>query len=219
METEHDPIEGFAHHDGALSPASQKQLLADLTAVMAAAPLYTPTMPRSGKQLSVRMTNCGLLGWLTDQVGGYRYQATHPETGQPWPPIPSKLLSIWQTYAPDAPPPEACLINAYAPSAKLGLHIDADEDDQTTPVISVSLGADAWFRLGGLKRRDPTARYKLMSGDIVVLGGPARRAYHGVDRIIPDTSTLLEDMPGLPPTLQSGRINLTLRRVTIAETA
>lgn len=119
--------------------------------------------------------------------------------------MPARLLALWEDVTGGAPSAEACLINWYAPDAKMGLHVDRDEEDTTQPVVSVSLGDDAWFRLGGPERGAPTARYRLMSGDIVVLGGAARLAHHGVDRILPRTSTLLA---------QPGRINLTLRRVT-----
>lgn len=195
----------FEHHAAALDTAAQRTLLAAIRTVIAQAPLYTPTMPRTGKPLSVRMTNCGSLGWLTDKEGGYRYAAHHPVTGAPWPDMPPPIAALWDRFAGAAPPPEACLINWYAPGTKLGLHVDADEQDTVAPVVSVSLGDDAWFRIGGLKRRDPTEQLRLASGDVVVLGGNARRAYHGVDRIITGTGTLL-DTPG--------RFNLTLRRVT-----
>lgn len=173
--------------------------------IVAAAPFYVATMPRSGKPLSVRMTNCGPLGWLTDKEHGYRYQATHPVTGKPWPPMPQLLLALWFDVAGYPAPPEACLINHYSGSARMGSHRDADEEDAAAPVVSVSLGDDAIFHLGGLKRGDPKQRVTLKSGDVVVLGGRARQAYHGVDRVIDRTSDLL---PG------GGRINLTLRRVT-----
>ncbi|MEM1306680.1 MAG: alpha-ketoglutarate-dependent dioxygenase AlkB [Pseudomonadota bacterium] len=195
----------FEHHAATLDVVAQRTLVAAIRTVIAQAPLYTPTMPRTGKPLSVRMTNCGVLGWLTDKDGGYRYAAHHPVTGAPWPDMPTPIAALWERFAGAAPPPEACLINWYEPGTKLGLHVDADEQDTAAPVVSISLGDDAWFRIGGLKRRDPTERLRLASGDVVVLGGNARRAYHGVDRIIAGTGTLL-DTPG--------RFNLTLRRVS-----
>ncbi len=198
-------IEGAQHFPDYLDATAQSALLADLRRVVAEAPLYTPTMPRTGKPLSVRMTNCGALGWLTDKSGGYRYQATHPETGQPWPAIPASLLQLWSNVASGAPAPEACLINFYADRTKMGLHVDRDEETLDAPVVSVSLGDDAWFRIGGLDRRDKTERVLLRSGDVFVMGGSARLAYHGIDRILPGTSMLLKG---------GGRINLTLRRVT-----
>ena len=174
-------------------------------AIIAQAPLFTPTMPRSGKPMSVRMTNCGPLGWVTDKERGYRYQATHPETGQPWPPIPPMLLDLWDAVARYPAPPEACLVNYYAGSAKMGLHQDKDEEDFAAPVLSVSLGDTGIFRVGGRSRKDPTQMFELRSGDVVVLGGDDRLAYHGIDRILSGTSDLLPE---------GGRFNLTLRRVT-----
>jgi alkylated DNA repair protein (DNA oxidative demethylase) len=150
------------------------------------------------------MTNCGPLGWMTD-AGGYRYQANHPESGAPWPPIPDILLAAWQDLAHYPHAPEACLVNIYGPAARMGLHQDRDEEDMTAPVVSVSLGDSCLFRIGGTSRNDPTLTLRLASGDAVVLGGGARLAFHGVDRIMPGSSTLLPE---------GGRINLTLRRVT-----
>jgi alkylated DNA repair protein (DNA oxidative demethylase) len=150
------------------------------------------------------MTNCGPLGWMTD-AGGYRYQRNHPETGAPWPPIPQILLATWQDLSSYPHPPEACLVNVYGPAARMGLHQDRDEEDMTAPVISVSLGDSCLFRIGTDRRNDRTRTLRLASGDAVVLGGRARLAFHGVDRIISGTSTLLPE---------GGRINLTLRRVT-----
>jgi DNA oxidative demethylase len=190
---------------GFLDRNAQDALLAAIRAVIAAAPLYTPRMPKSGHPLSVRMTNCGPLGWVTDERG-YRYQPNHPETGAPWPPLPPIVLEAWQKLAGYPHPPEACLVNVYGATAKLGLHQDRDEQDFDAPVVSLSLGDSCLFRIGGRKRRDPTRTLRLASGDALVLGGPARLVFHGVDRILPGTSTLLPE---------GGRINLTLRRVTV----
>ena len=189
----------------ALDRAAQMALLAALRRVVAQAPLFTPTMPRSGNPLSVRMTNCGPLGWVTDKERGYRYQATHPETGKPWPPIPPMLLDFWGAVAGYPFPPQACLVNYYAGDAKMGLHQDKDEEDFSAPVLSVSLGDTGVFRVGGRSRQDPTKKIELKSGDVVVLGGEDRLAYHGIDRILGGTSDLLAE---------GGRFNLTLRRVT-----
>jgi alkylated DNA repair protein (DNA oxidative demethylase) len=197
--------EGFRHLPGHLSSEAQSALLEDIRGVVAAAPLYVPAMPRTGKEMSVRMTNCGALGWVTDKERGYRYQATHPLTAEPWPPIPQGLLSLWEEVAGYPFAPEACLVNFYAASARMGLHQDRDEADFAAPVVSVSLGDDCLFRIGGTRRTDPTNSITLRSGDVAVLGGPSRLAFHGVDRIYPNTSTLLRN---------GGRINLTLRRVT-----
>ncbi len=198
-------VDGLSIYPGFLDRAAQQRVLDAVRDAIKRAPLYVPTMPRTGRPMSVRMTNCGPLGWVTSKDEGYRYQPTHPETGRPWPAIPSEIIGIWEQVAHYPAAPEACLINWYAPDAKLGLHVDSDEDDFDAPVVSVSLGDQAWFRIGGLKRRDPTRRIKLMSGDVVVMGGPARLIHHGIDRVLPGTSTLI----GAP-----GRFNLTLRRVT-----
>jgi alkylated DNA repair protein (DNA oxidative demethylase) len=192
---------------GRLDRAAQIALLAEMRAVIAAAPLFTPRMPHTGAAMSVQMTNCGVLGWLTDQRHGYRYEPTHPETGQPWPPIPLALMALWDEVTGYGAPPEACLVNYYAGDAKMGLHVDADEEDRAAPVLSVSLGDTALFRIGGPKRTDPTVSVRLASGDVCVLTGAARAAFHGVDRIVPASSTLLPE---------GGRFNLTLRRVTLA---
>lgn len=196
---------GMNYFPQALDGARQAALLLELRAIIAQAPLFTPTMPRSGEPMSVRMTNCGPLGWVTDKERGYRYQATHPETGQPWPPIPPMLLELWDAVARYPPPPEACLVNYYSGSAKMGLHQDKDEEDFAAPVLSVSLGDTGIFRVGGRSRKEPTQKFELRSGDVVVLGGDDRLAYHGIDRILSGTSNLLPE---------GGRFNLTLRRVT-----
>ena len=198
---------GVALTPGYLDHAGQESLLAALRDVLAQAPLYTAHMPRSGKPLSVRMSNCGPLGWYTDE-GGYRYQATHPETGAPWPAMPDILLKAWRDLAGYPHPPESCLINFYAADARMGLHQDRDEQDFAAPVVSLSLGDTCQFRLGGTSRRAPTRAFRLASGDALVFGGAARLVFHGVDRIVPGTSTLLPE---------GGRINLTLRRVTRPE--
>ena len=197
-------IEGFRFLPEYFSAAAQKALVGEVLAILETNPLYRGAMPRTGTPLSVRNTNLGPLGWVSD-IKGYRYQAHHPVTGEAWGPIPQVLLDLWEDVGNYPAPPEACLVNWYEAGTKLGLHIDADEDAKEAPVVSVSLGSRALFRLGGLERRSPTSSMRLASGDVVVLGGKARRAYHGVDRIWPDSSTLI---PG------GGRINLTLRRVT-----
>ena len=195
----------FRYHDGKLGREQQVALLREIRAVMEEAPLFTPTMPRSGKPMSVRMTNCGPLGWVTDKERGYRYQPTHPVTGKPWPAMPKPLLDLWREVAGYPADPEACLVNYYSGDAKMGLHQDKDEEDFAAPVVSVSLGDSAIFRVGGLTRKDETQALELKSGDVVVLGGDDRLAFHGIDRILPGTSALLPE---------GGRLNLTLRRVT-----
>jgi DNA oxidative demethylase len=190
---------------GKLGDGERIELLRALRLVMAEAPLFTPILPRSGKTMSVRITNCGPLGWVTDMERGYRYQATHPVTGKPWPAMPQLLLDLWDEVTRYRAPPEACLVNYYAGNAKMGLHQDKDEKDFHAPVLSVSLGDSAVFRVGGLTRKDPTRALELKSGDVVVLGGKDRLAYHGIDRVLLGTSDLLPE---------NGRLNLTLRRVT-----
>lgn len=187
---------------------AQRELLAKIRQALKSAPPFTPRMPRTGKPFSVTMSNCGSLGWLSDKERGYRYEPRHPVTGEPWPPMPQALLDLWQEKADYPDPPEACLVNLYGEGAKMGLHRDEDEADFSAPVISVSLGDTARFRIGGLERKDRTASFDLASGDVLVLGGETRLAYHGVDRIKAGTSDLLDDLPGV------ARINLTLRRVT-----
>ncbi|MBL8590070.1 MAG: alpha-ketoglutarate-dependent dioxygenase AlkB [Methylobacteriaceae bacterium] len=198
------PLPGLRLHPGYFDRAAQEALVEALRAVVAAAPLFTPRMPKTGKPFSVRMTNCGRLGWVSD-AAGYRYQTTHPDTGAPWPAIPAALLHAWEALADYPAPPEACLVNVYAPTARMGLHQDRDEEDFEAPILSVSLGDSCVFRFGGTTRGAATRSFRLHSGDALTFGGPARLAFHGVDRILPGTSTLLA---------QGGRINLTLRRVT-----
>jgi len=199
------PLPGLRFVPGFLDRPAQEALMAAVRAVLASAPAYTPRMPRSGRPLSVRMSNCGPLGWVTDEAG-YRYQPLHPETRQPWPPMPALITAAWQALASYPHPPESCLINCYGPQAKMGLHQDRDEQAFDAPVVSLSLGDTCLFRIGGTRRGDPTGTLRLASGDALVLGGEARLAFHGVDRIMPGTSTLLPE---------GGRINLTLRRVTV----
>jgi alkylated DNA repair protein (DNA oxidative demethylase) len=195
---------GIRHLPDYLDRPAQEHLVELIRGVVAEAPLYTPEMPGTGKPMSVRMTNCGPLGWVTDKEQGYRYQPFHPATKKPWPAMPPELLDLWEKLSGYPKPPEACLINFYSDDAKMGLHQDKDENELAAPVLSVSLGNSCLFRVGGLSRKDPTGSFRLASGDVVVLGGEGRLAFHGVDRIYPGTSTLLKN---------GGRINLTLRRV------
>ena len=180
---------------GYLDRAGQEALLTALRAVFARAPLYTPRLPKTGKPMSVRMTNCGPLGWVTD-AAGYRYQAGHPETGESWPPMPQIVLAAWRALADYPHAPECCLVNYYGRAARMGLHQDRDERDFDAPQLGGIVGAG----------HDPSHTLHRASGDALVLGGKARLAFHGVDRILPGTSSLLP---------QGGRISLTLRRVTI----
>jgi alkylated DNA repair protein (DNA oxidative demethylase) len=199
-----DLAPGVVYRAGYLSEDEQAALVAAIRDAARLAPFFTPRMPRTGKPFSVRMTNCGKLGWVSDNAG-YRHQETHPETGRPWPAIPALALRAWRDLAGYAHSPEACLINWYDAAARMGLHQDRDEDDLAAPVVSLSLGDTALFRIGGTSRSGPTRSLKLASGDALVFGGAARLAFHGVDRVLAGSSSLLET---------PGRINLTLRRVT-----
>lgn len=196
--------EGLAWHPEWLDRAQQVSLLAEVRKLLEAAPPYRAVMPKSGKPLSVRMSNAGSLGWISNREG-YRYQAFHPVTKAPWPAIPPRILAIWQRLSGYQAPPEVCLINLYDSTARMGLHRDQDELALDAPVLSISLGDTALFRIGGRTRKDPTGSLRLASGDVLVLGGASRHCYHGVDRILAGSSRLLPE---------GGRINLTLRRVT-----
>jgi len=197
-------IKGFEVLQGFLSRRQQEQIVAEISHLIGQSPLFTPRMPRTGKPFSVRMGNLGSHGWVSDK-SGYRYQQNHPETGESWPEIPDILHKLWCDVAGYPFPPEACLVNYYDANAKMGLHRDEDERDFAAPVVSVSLGDTAVFRMGGASRRGPTSSIKLDSGDVVIIGGPARLYYHGIDRILAGSSSLLKG---------GGRLNLTLRRVT-----
>ena len=197
-------LKGFVVWPALLDPEQQTRLVDDIRAVVRAAPLYRPVTP-GGKPFSVRMTNCGPLGWVSDR-NGYRYQSRHPQTAKPWPDIPPVLLALWQALSGSPALPDACLVNFYDAFARMGLHQDKDEKDFTAPVLSVSLGDTAVFRYGDATG-GPTRSLRLASGDVCILSGPARLARHGIDRIMPGTSRLLPS---------GGRINLTLRRA-IAE--
>ena len=198
----HSLAPGFDLHDGLLDHAGQVAMLDDIRHVIRAAPLVRP-ITRWGKPMSVRMTSAGRLGWVIDR-GRYAYVARHPETGAPWPAIPDSILGVWHHVSGWDGDPDCCLVNWYAEGAKMGLHRDEDEHEWAAPVVSISLGDPARFRMGGTDRRDPTASTVLNSGDVLVMGGPARLAYHGVDRVMHGQGALLPD---------GGRINLTLRVV------
>lgn len=196
---------GIAYWPGRLDLAEQKGLMADIMARVAEAPFYRPTMPGSGQPFSVEMTNFGPLGWVSDHGNGYRYEPLHPLTAKPWPAIPVSLLALWAETTGYQAPPEACLVNVYRSGAKMGLHQDRDEAALDAPVLSVSLGDSAVFRFGP-SRKGPTQPVTLASGDVLVFGGPARLMYHGIARVLAGSSRLVTE---------GGRINLTLRRVTI----
>ena len=176
------------------------ETLARVVEIAAAAPFRHMITP-GGFRMSVAMTNCGALGWVSDR-NGYRYSPVDPETGLPWPPMPESFLRLASEAAASANfpafVPEACLINRYAPGAKMSLHQDRDERDLSQPIVSVSLGLPAVFLFGGPSRKDPVKRIALEHGDVVVWGGPARLFYHGV-------------MP-LKEGVRPYRFNLTFRR-------
>ncbi len=201
---------GAFHYPRFLDAAAQTALAEEIAEVIAAAPLYVSTMPKTGAPMSVRMTNCGALGWVSDKERGYRYEPRHPGNGNAWPAMPRRLLELWNELAHYHKPPEACLVNVYDETARMGLHQDKDESDFAAPILSLSLGADCRFKLGGPRRGDRAAALTLSSGDALVLSGPARMRYHGVDRILPTIGA------PLPPALAAlgARVNLTLRRVT-----
>lgn len=200
---------GFHHLPGFYDAAGQRAILADIRTVLAEAPLFQQAMPKTGAPLSVKMSNAGTFGWVTDREGGYRYQSRHPTTGKQWPAIPSSPLELWQELTGEVIPPNLCLINFYDTEARLGLHQDKGQSSLDAPVVSVSLGDDATFLVGGMSRKDPVRRLRLHSGDVVWFGGPARLIYHGVEGIVPGSSSLLTD----EELADGGRINLTLRRI------
>lgn len=197
----HVTVAGAALFAGFLTAEKQRAMAGDIAAVCAAAPPFSPVTPW-GKPMSVQMTSAGKFGWYSD-CKGYRYADRHP-TGVAWPPIPDSVMAVWRAVGEASRDPDCCLVNRYGATARMGLHQDRDEADFRWPVVSVSLGDDAVFRIGGTQRGGPTEKVVLRSGDVLVLGGAARLAFHGIDRILPGTSDLL---PG------GGRINLTLRVV------
>ncbi|SFL06358.1 alpha-ketoglutarate-dependent dioxygenase AlkB family protein [Shimia haliotis] len=194
-------IRGFEVVKEALEPAAQAAMVADLRDIARAAPMRSP-VTRWGKPMSVKMTSAGRVGWISDRRG-YRYEPTHPD-GTAWPAIPHSILTLWRDVTGLEREPDCCLINYYGEGARMGLHQDKDEGDFDWPVVSVSLGDDGLFRMGGVERGGSTESLWLQSGDVVVMGGAARLAYHGVDKIRFRSSRLLPD---------GGRINITLRVV------
>lgn len=195
-------VRGVDVYENFLLGPSQMALVEDVRAITKAAPLFRPITP-SGREMSVRMTSAGDCGWYSDKTG-YRYIDRHP-SGSPWPDIPGSVLRLWRELTGLERRPDCCLVNFYDSDAKMGLHQDLDEVDFRWPVVSISLGDDALFRIGNTTRGGKTNSIWLRSGDVAVMGGDARLVYHGIDRIKPGTSTLLS---------RGGRINLTLRVVT-----
>jgi alkylated DNA repair protein (DNA oxidative demethylase) len=194
-------LSGFTLLPGRLDAAAQAALADAVLVAARDAPFHRQVTP-GGRAMSVEMTGLGPLSWITD-ARGYRYEPCHPLTGLPWPPMPQVLTALWAEHADAVVPADACLVNLYREGARMSLHRDEDEADFGFPVLSVSLGDTAIFRVGGLKRGDPTRSVRLASGDVCLLAGEARLAFHGVDRILAGSSRLI---PG------GGRINLTLRR-------
>lgn len=194
-------VGGVVVHQEHLSADEQAALVDQVRRVVRAAPLYRPET-RTGRKMSVRMTSAGTYGWVSDRTG-YRYDRAHPN-GQAWPPMPPMALDIWRAVSGVARDPQSCLINFYDANAKMGLHQDRDEVDYDMPVVSVSLGDEALFRVGGAERGGKTQSVWLKSGDVAVLGGDARLNFHGIDRIRAGSSSLLPN---------GGRINLTMRVV------
>lgn len=203
--------DGFRLLPGALDPAAQGALLHEVLAAAEHAPFVRPDTPW-GRPMRVEITSLGPLGWTSSREG-YRYAPAHPVTGRPWPPMPQVLLDLWAAHADPGAPPDSCLVNLYRGDARMGLHQDRDEADFSAPVLSLSLGAEALFRYGGLRRSDPTRSVRLRPGDALVIGGASRLIHHGIDRLYPDDGLLAENpLPRFLPA--GGRCNLTLRRVS-----
>jgi alkylated DNA repair protein (DNA oxidative demethylase) len=199
-----EPLGGGASLLRRFAVPFETALLTGLQDVTASAPFRHMITP-GGYRMSVAMSNCGPLGWVSDKAG-YRYDGIDPVSGLPWPPMPESFMRLATAAASEVGfpgfAPDACLINRYEPGAKLSLHQDKDEQDFDQPIVSVSLGIPAVFLFGGLKRADKTIRIPVTHGDIVVWGGPARLRYHGV---MPLKES---DHPLLGPQ----RINLTFRK-------
>lgn len=184
---------------GYLERAAQEAIVEELRTLAGVAPFRRYSTP-GGKALSVRMTAAGHVGWFTDSKG-YRYVEAQPD-GTSWPAIPTSFLDIWRATSGADRPPDSCLINFYGEGARMGMHQDRDEADTSWPVVSLSLGDEALFRIGQTTRGGKTVSHWLQSGDVAVLAGDGRLVYHGIDRIKFGSSSLLPD---------GGRINVTLR--------
>ncbi|NNE58970.1 MAG: alpha-ketoglutarate-dependent dioxygenase AlkB [Hellea sp.] len=198
--------DGFAHYPIYFDADQQQALIEAVRAGVKQAPFFISHMPRTGTPMSVALSNFGTLGWMSDKDQGYRYVPHHPATGKPWAPIPKLLLDLWDDVTGYPVQPECCLINWYKEGTKMGAHIDNDEQDAKAPVVSISLGDPAMFRMGGPQRGGPTKGIKLFSGDVVVMAGASRFCYHSVSKIFYGESALVP---------KGGRINLTMRRVNL----
>lgn len=200
-----EPLEEGAVLLRGFAAGAAPALIEGVQAVTAASP-FRHLVTRGGYTMSVAMTNCGRIGWVSDATG-YRYDPIDPDTGAHWPAMPDAFLELARRAAAEGGfpnyDPDACLINRYAAGSKLGMHQDRDEKDAWAPIVSVSLGLPATFLWGGLKRGDPVRRIRVESGDVVVWGGPARFIYHGVSPLKTGDHPLTGDV----------RINLTFRKV------
>lgn len=198
-----DVAPGVVLFRGAVESAAE-ELLSEIDQIIAVSPLRRVMTPM-GKPMSVEMTNCGSVGWVSDRTG-YRYESIDPITNQPWPIMPALFADTATEFASLAGyrnfVPDVCLINRYSPGSKMGLHQDRDETDFSQPIVSVSLGLPITFKIGGQRRTDPTVSTKLQHGDVLVFGGPARLAFHGVGTL----------RRGTHPLTGANRYNLTLRR-------
>ena len=192
-------LNGVKVYSGWLNRRQQESMSAELHSVQAAAPFRRYETP-GGRKMSVQMTAAGDVGWITDREG-YRYTEHYADSDR-WPDIPVSVLDVWRSVSGEDRDPDSCLVNFYGEGTRMGLHQDKDEVDFSWPVVSISLGDEALFRVGGQSRKDPTQSRWLRSGDVAVLAGDARLAFHGIDRIKFESSDLLPD---------GGRINLTLR--------
>ena len=193
-------IEGLDYFPNYLSEEQIDILRKDVNFALTKAPLFRPTMPKTGRDFSVKMSNMGNIGWVSDKNDGYRYQSYHPDTRKKWPKISDNILDIWYKVTNLKTSPDCCLINHYDSKSKMGLHVDNDEKDFSYPVLSISIGNSALFRFGGLKRSDKTRSIKLNNGDVLMMSGQARLIYHGIDK------TYLSNQ-------FDNRINLTLRKI------
>ncbi|WP_323781465.1 alpha-ketoglutarate-dependent dioxygenase AlkB [Thalassovita sp.] len=194
-------VRGFQIYSEKLDAETQQAMLEDLRQVIRQAPMFSPQTP-FGKPMSVRMTSAGRVGWVSDR-NGYRYAHRHPDGG-PWPTIPETVLTVWRDLVSTDRDPDCCLINFYGEQARMGMHQDRDETDFSWPVLSLSLGDEGLFRIGNQTRGGKTESIWLRSGSVVVMGGPARLTYHGIDKIRFKSSSLLP---------KGGRINVTCRVV------
>lgn len=201
--------EGFRLWRARLDEGEQIALLDDIALVLDSAPPYRPRM-RNGTPLINEMSNCGALGWYSDERG-YRYIERHPDTNRPWPAMPDRLTRLARALAVEissAPyMPDACLVNLYGARGRLNLHVDSDEADFAWPIISISLGDDCIFQLGGMSRKDAVRKIRLRSGDVVALSGKSRKRFHGVEKLL-----AVRHAPRHALFARWPRINLTLRR-------